>query len=126
MIELNVNFENLVHMDLEEAKKIVSYFDNECDCEDLRATINGAKYRLHIIDDGSWIDEGKYQYKDTTGVLCKIAEYDIAVTQYITRSGSYFSDYYYEYDPLEIRQLVQKTIPKLVIPERTVVTFEES
>lgn len=131
MIELNVNFENLVHMDLEEAKKIVSYFDNECDCEDLRATINGTKYRLHIIDDGSWIDEGKYQYKDTTGVLCKIAEsgivteYDIAVTQYITRSGSYFSDYYYEYDPLEVRQLVQKTIPKLVIPERTVVTFEE-
>lgn len=93
MIELNVNFENLVHMDLEEAKKIVSHFDNECDCEDLRATINGTKYRLHIID------EGKYQYKDTTGVLCKITEsgivteYDIAVTQYITRSGSYFSDY---------------------------------
>lgn len=69
MIELNVNFENLVHMDLEEAKKIVSHFDNECDCEDLRATINGTKYRLHIIDDGSWIDEGKYQHKDTTGVL---------------------------------------------------------
>lgn len=53
MIELNVNFENLVHMDLEEAKKIVSHFDNECDCEDLCATINDTKYRLHILDDGS-------------------------------------------------------------------------
>ena len=29
MIELNVNFEELEHMDLEEAKKIVSHFDNE-------------------------------------------------------------------------------------------------
>lgn len=47
MIELNVNFENLVHMDLEEAKKIVSHFDNECDCEDLRATINGIKYKIN-------------------------------------------------------------------------------
>lgn len=130
MIELNnVNFEELAHLDLEEAKKIVSYFNNEGYYEELGATVDGEEYGLDIIDKSDWIDEGKYQYHDATGVLCSIAEdgsvtkYDIAVTQYISRSGSYFSEYDYEYEPLEVRQLVQKTIPQQTIPERTVVTF---
>lgn len=130
MIELNVNFEELTHMDLEEAKKIVSHFDNEGWYEELGATIDGIEYGLDIVDDENWDDQGKYQYKDVTGILFKISEddsvtkYDIAVTQYITRSGSYFSEYDYEYDPLEVRQLVQKVIPQQIIPERTIVTFK--
>lgn len=130
MVELNINFEELEHMDLEEAKEIVSHFDNEDWYEELGATIDGVKYQLDIVDDGNWNDQGKYQYKDVTGVLYKISEddsvtkYDIAVTQYITRSGSYFSEYYYEYKPLQVDQLVQKVIPQQVIPERTVVTFK--
>ena len=128
---LNVNFEELEHMDLEEAKKIVSHFNNEDDCEELGATIDGIEYGLDIIDETNWDDQGKYQYKDVTGVLCKTSEdgsvtkYDIAVTQYITRSGSYFSDYYYDYDPLQVDQLVQKVIPQQIIPERIIVTFAE-
>lgn len=131
MIELNVNFEELEHMDLEEAKEIVNHFDNEDWYEELGATIDGAKYELDIINDENWDDQGKYQYKDVTGVLYKISEdgnvtkYDIAVTQYITRSGSYFSEYNYEYEPLDVRQLIQKVIPQQIIPERTVVTFKE-
>ena len=131
MMEFNINFEELKHMDLEEAKKIVSHFDNEDWYEELGATIDGVEYGLDIVDEGDWIDEGKYQYKDVTGILCEILEddsvtkYDIAVTQYITRSGSYFSEYYYEYEPLQVDQLVQKVIPQQIIPERTVVTFED-
>lgn len=131
MIELNVNFEELEHMDLEEAKEIVSHFDNEDLYEELGATVNGVEYGLDIIDDENWDDQGKYQCKDVTGVLYKISEdgnatkYDIAVTQYITRSGSYFSEYNYEYEPLDVRQLIQKVIPQQIIPERTVVTFKE-
>ena len=130
MVELNVNFSELEHMDLEKAKEIVSHFDNEDWYEELGATIDGVEYGLDIVDEGDWIDQGKYQYKDVTGVLYKISEddsvtkYDIAVTQYITRSGSYFSEYYYEYKPLQVDQLVQKVIPQQVIPERTVVTFK--
>ena len=130
MVELNVNFSELEHMDLEKAKEIVSHFDNEDWYEELGATIDGVKYQLDIVDDGNWNDQGKYQYKDVTGVLYKISEddsvtkYDIAVTQYITRSGSYFSEYYYEYEPLQVDQLVQKVIPQQIIPERTVVTFK--
>ena len=128
---LNVNFEELEHMDLEEAKKIVSHFNNEDDFEELSTTIDGIEYGLKIVDETDWDDQGKYQYKDVTGVLCEILEdgsvtkYDIAVTQYITRSGSYFSDYYYDYDPLQVDQLVQKVIPQQIIPERTIVVFAE-
>lgn len=131
MIELNVNFEELEHMDLKEAKEIVSHFDDECWYEELGATVDGIEYGLDIIDDENWDDQGKYQCKDVTGVLYKISEdgnvtkYDIAVTQYITRSGSYFSEYNYEYEPLQIDQLVQKVIPQKIIPERTIVTFKE-
>ena len=131
MVELNVNFEELEHMDLDEAKKVVSYFDNEDWYEELGATIDGVEYRLEIVDDGDWDDQGKYQYKDVTGVLCETSEdgsvtkYDIAVTQYITRSGSYFSEYYYEYEPLQVDQLVLRVIPQQIIPKRIIVTFED-
>ena len=128
---LNVNFKELEHMDLEEAKKIVSHFNNEDYYEELGATIDGVKYGLDFVDETDWDDQGKYQYKNVTGILCKSSEdgsvtkYDIAVTQYITRSGSYFSDYYYYYDQLQVNQLVQKVIPQQIIPERTIVTFAE-
>lgn len=128
---LNVNFKELEHMELEEAKKIVSHFNNEDCYEELGATIENIRYGLDIVDEGNWDDQGKYQYKDVIGILCKFSEdglitkYDIAVTQYITRSGSYFSDYYYEYDPLQVDQLVQKVIPQQIIPERTIVVFAE-
>lgn len=128
---LNVNFKELEHMDLDKAKEIVSHFDNEDDFEELGVTIDGVEYGLDIVEESNWDDQGKYQYKYVTGILCKSSEdgsvtkYDIAVTQYITRSGSYFSDYYYDYDPLQVDQLVQKVIPQQIIPERTIVVFAE-
>lgn len=131
MIELKVNFEEFEHMDLEEAKEIVSHFNTGEDCEDLYANIDGIEYETYIVDESDWDDQGKYQYKDVTGLLCKVSEdnsvtkYDIAVTQYITRCGSYFSEYNYEYAPLQVDQLVQKVIPQQIIPERTVVTFAD-
>lgn len=131
MVELNVNFEELEHMDLDEAKKIISHFNTEEDCEDLYANIDGIEYGTYIVDESNWDDQGKYQFKDVTGILCRISEdgsvtkYDIAVTQYITRCGSYFSEYNYEYAPLQVDQLVQKVIPQQIIPERTVVTFAD-
>lgn len=127
MVELDIDFNELEHMDLDEAKKILSHFA----WGDLCATIDGIKYETYIVNESDWDDQGKYQYQDVIGILCKVSEdnhvtkYDIAVTQYITRSGSYFSEYYYEYEPLQVDQLVQKVIPQQIIPERTVVTFAE-
>ena len=50
--------------------------------------------------------------------------FDIAVTSEITRSGSYFTDYNYDYEDLEVNKIIKKVIPQQIIPERTVVTLE--
>lgn len=51
--------------------------------------------------------------------------FDIAVTSEITRSGSYFTDYNYDYEDLKVNKIIKKIIPQQIIPERTVVTLEE-
>lgn len=132
MIELELNYDELVEMPLEDAKKIVEEFDNESFLEDIGEEINGTNYGVKVLDEGSWDDEGKYQYRTDVGVLCEydkkwniVKMFDIAVTSQITRSGSYFSDYNYEYDNLEVSKIIKKVIPQQIIHERTVVTLEE-
>ena len=51
--------------------------------------------------------------------------FDIAVTLEITRSGSYLTDYNYDYEDLEVNKIIKKVIPQQIIPERTVITLEE-
>ena len=131
MVELKLNYDELTEMSLEDAKKIVGEFDNESFLEDIGEEVNGTNYGVKVIDEGDWIDEGKYQYRTDIGVLCEFDDkwnvvkmFDIAVTSEITRSGSYFSEYNYEYDNLVVNKIIKKVIPKQIIPERTVVTLE--
>ena len=132
MVELKLNYDELTEMSLEEAKKIVGEFDNENFLEDIGEEINGTNYGVKVIDEGDWIDEGKYQYRTDIGVLCEFDDkwnvvkmFDIAVVSEITRSGSYFSEYNYEYDNLVVNKIIKKVIPRQIISERTVVTLEE-
>ena len=131
MVELKLNFDELNEMSLEDAKKIVGEFDRESFLEDMGEEVNGVNYGVKVIDEGDWIDEGKYQYRTDIGVLCEFDDkwnvvkmFDIAVVSEITRSGSYFSEYNYEYDNLVVNKIIKKVIPKQIIPERTVVTLE--
>lgn len=132
MVELKLNYDELTEMSLEEAKKIVCEFDKESFLEDIGEEVNGNNYGIKVLDEGDWIDEGKYQYRTDIGVLCEfdgkwnvVKMFDIAVTSEITRSGSYFTDYNYDYDDLGVNKIINKVIPKQIIPERTVVTLEE-
>lgn len=132
MVELKLNYDELTEMSLEEAKKIVGEFDNENFLEDIGEEVNGSNYGVKVLDEGNWVDEGKYQYRTDIGVLCEfdgkwnvVKMFDIAVTSEITRSGSYFTDYNYDYDDLGVNKIINKVIPKQIIPERTVVTLEE-
>ena len=132
MVELKLNYDELTEMSLEGAKKIVGEFDNESFLEDIGEEVNGTNYGVKVIDEGDWIDEGKYQYRTDIGVLCEFDDkwnvvkmFDIAVTSKITRSGSYFSEYNYEHENLKVNKIIKKVIPKQIIPERTVVTLEE-
>lgn len=131
MIELELNYDELTEMSLEDARRIVEKFDKEHFLEDIGEEVNGINYGIRVLEEGNWDDEGKNQYRTDIGVLCEydndwnlVKMFDIAVTSQITRSGSYFSDYYYEYDSLEVNKIIKKVIPKQVIPERTVVTVE--
>lgn len=130
MIEFkNVNYEELKHMDLETAKEIVKQFDDVAwltGCE-----INGENYTTVLLDESDWDDQGKYQYKEEYGLLCKlddnrnvIEKYDICFVNDITRSGSYFSEYDYE-NEFRAEQIVKKVIPEVVIPEHTVIAIGE-
>ena len=132
MVELKLIYDELTEMSLEDAKKIVGEFDNESCLEDIGEEVNGTNYGVKVIDEGDWIDEGKYQYRTDIGVLCEFDDkwnvvkmFDIAVTSKITRSGSYFSEYNYEHENLKVNKIIKKVIPKQIIPERTVVTLEE-
>lgn len=132
MIELELNYDELIDMPLEDAKKIIEEFNNESFLEDIGEEVNGTNYGVKVLDEGNWDDEGKYQYRTDIGVLCEyddkwnvIKMFNIAVTSQITRSGSYFSDYNYEYEKLEINKIIKKVIPQQIIPERTVVILEE-
>lgn len=132
MVELEVNYGELVEMSLEDAKKIVGVFDNETFLEEIGEEINGIRYGVNVLKEGDWIDEGKYQYRTDIGMLCEFDDnwgvvkmFDIAVTSDITRRRSYFSDYNYDYEKLEVNKVVKKIIPQQIIPERTVVTLEE-
>ena len=113
-------------------QKIIKEFDNESFLEDIGEEVNGTNYGIKVLDEGNWDDEEKYQYKTDVGVLCEYDEkwnivkmFDIAVTSQITRSGSYFSDYNYDYENLKVNNIIKKVIPKQIIPERTVVTLAE-
>lgn len=132
MIEFeNVNFEELKHMDLEEAKEIVKQFDEVTWLEDVGCEFNGERYGTEALLESDWDDGGKYQYKEEYGLLCKldndytvIEKYDVCIVNDITRSGSYFSKYYYETE-LRVERIIEKVIPEVVIPEHTVITIGE-
>lgn len=127
----NVNYEELKHMDLEEAKEIVKQFDEVTWLEDTGCVFNGESYTTMLLEESNWEDGGKYQYKEEYGLLCKvdtkgvvIDKYDVCIVNDITRSGSYFSKYYYETE-LRVERIIEKVIPEVVIPEHTVITIGE-
>lgn len=131
MVELELNYDELTEMSLEDAKKIIGEFDKDCSLEYIGEKVNGVNYYVDVLDEGDWVDGGKYQYRTDIGVLCECDEkwnvvkmFDIAITSKITRSGSYFSEYNYEYEDLKANKIIKKVIPRQIIPERTVVTLE--
>lgn len=60
------------------------------------------------IDDGNWTDEGKYSYM--TRIVAKNGKF-FAIDQ--SRSGSYFSDYYYT--TAEVYEVARKEIVTTVV-----------
>ena len=100
---------------------------------------DGVSYSVIEVDESSWDDEGKYQYQNITYQLVSynpdiesypcdksiIDKYDLFFDLPVTRSVSYFSDYFYEYDKPVIRRGTIEDIPEKVIPAHEEVKFVE-
>lgn len=81
------------------------------DAEDMYCEYNGDRYNLESCDGDTWIDDGKYQFKNEIFELFKNGEgTEVFYGQGVTRSGSYYTDYYYEYESLREVKMVEKTI----------------
>lgn len=73
----------------------------------------GYEVNLHEEEDVTWIDEGKYSYGNATySVVLDGEKYYIQLGQ--TRSGSYYSDYYYQDVDYNISSDSEYNAPKVV------------
>ena len=109
-------------MDINLFSKIVKKLDEQ-DFEYFKYTYNNKIYGFKEIGDDSWEDEGKYQYKTEQGQLIEmdnnykeIRLFRFGVSRSVQRSGSYFTDYHYEYEPYEFFELKEVLIPEVIIP----------
>jgi hypothetical protein len=82
--------------------------------EDIKeVTDSGEVEGLTLIEDGEWVSEGKYDYResiirdDNTGKFYNVGE---------GRSGSYFTDYYYDSEDwpeeLELNEVAKVEVKK--------------
>ncbi|SOK59148.1 Nucleotide reductase subunit C [Yersinia phage fHe-Yen9-03] len=67
----------------------------ESDFEDDEDGDNDENIKFIKVEDGDWFDEGKWSYRDDTFFFTDLNVY-VNVGQ--SRSGSYYTDYYYD-DP---------------------------
>lgn len=116
-------------------------FSDEYDCPDMEDNfeleIDGVSYGILEEDGSDWTDEGKYSYADKTyqlvsydknvsGYICDdsiIDKYDLFITQSFSRSGSYFTDYYYQYDSPTVQVATIERVPEKVIKAHDEVKF---
>ena len=108
---------------------LTSHANTEVDLmEDFVFLYDGKNYSFELIGESSWDDQGKYQYQDVDYIL-KDEEgnhMNVMAEVVVTRSGSYFSEYDYEYDIPVLYTIGMKTVPEQVIPEHEVVVYDKA
>lgn len=67
----------------------------------------------NVIEQGEWIDDGKYSYSYI--IVSPITNPDIYYIIYKSRSGSYYTDYYYDIEDMKELELFQvKRVEKII------------
>jgi len=99
------------------------------DLDDFEYKHDNVIYGFKDVGDDEWEDDGsgKYQYKEEQGQLMSMDEkyneielFNFGVSRSTSRTGSYYTDYYYDsesYIPFEIKETL---IPEQIIPAHTV------
>lgn len=114
-------------------------FPDEYDCPDMednfKLEIDGVAYGILEEDKSDWTDEGKYSYADKTyqlvsydksksNYICDIiAKYNLFINQSFSRSGSYFTDYNYQYNSPTVLIATIEKVPEKVIKAHDEVKF---
>lgn len=116
-------------------------FPDKYDCPDMEENfeleIEGIAYGILEAEESDWTDEGKYSYSDKTYQLVSydkniseyicdesiIDKYDLFINQSFSRSGSYFTDYDYQYDSPTVQIAIIERVPEKVIKEHDEVKF---
>lgn len=101
------------------------------DLEDVSSiTKDGISYSLIEIHSSDWIGGGKYEDKTVTYQLVSFDEkiasypceanifyyYDVILTQGISRTGSHYTDWYYEYEEPDMKLMYLEDVPEVIIP----------
>lgn len=103
-------------------------YQKDINNEDAYVELDGSIYCFIRVEDFSddWVDEGKYQFIDSVVEIVEVDEdwktierSGIFVRQSTTRSGSYFSGYYYNYGEVTI---VERKVK--IVPEHKIVVYE--
>lgn len=116
-------------------------FPNKYDCPDMEGNfeleIDGVTYGILEKDKSEWTDDGKDSYADKTYQLVSydrnvteyictesiIDKYDLFINQSFSRSGSYFTDYNYQYDSPTVQIATIERVPEKVIKAHDEVRF---
>lgn len=115
-------------------------FPDSYDCTDMEDNVelevDGISYGILEIEDSGWTDEGKYSYSDKMyqlvsfdkdiGYVCEksiIDRFDLFINQGMSRSGSYFTDYNYQYDAPTVQIATIERVPEKVIKAHDEVKF---
>ena len=130
----------LVEAVKDKLEEICSDFDESDYIEEsFRFNLDGIDYSVAVLEEDPWEDVGKYQYSGTTYQLvsydksvknyvcnASIVDYfDVAIYHPVSRTGSYYSDYYYSYGLPTVSRIVTKHVPEVVIPAHDEIVFEE-
>ena len=134
MIE-DINVKECEEIPGEIFQEIINGINQEDSLEDQSVIVNDVKYYLIEVENTGWEDDGKYDFQDATYQVTSVDEnykpikkYNAFISQSVSRTGSYYSDYYYDYLEIESYRMEVEHVPEKIIPAHDVnklVTFEK-
>lgn len=88
---------------------------------DQEVVLDNYKYYFEEVEEGDWVDNGKYAHSYTVYRVSKwaldgehIDDLDLLIKQDCTRTGSYYSYYEFYYESIYMVEKREKTIIKTV------------
>lgn len=108
--------------------------------EESEFVYKGIKYALVCIGGGDWsTDDGKYENSYNEYQLVSydnkkpfyprdhniVDKFNVVIRQDMYRTGSYYSEYYYEYEAPMIDKIIIDNIPEITIPSHEEVRYKK-